>query len=91
MTVTMCDSLPCCNKPWYPYPMRHPTIARPPHPDSPLAEPFTLGRDRFARISAVEGIALTDEMRAMLKDFDRDGLSAEERRRAILSRFAPRS
>lgn len=54
------------------------------------AEPgFVLGRDRFARISAVEGIALTEEMRATLDRFDREGLSAEERRRAILRYFAP--
>ncbi len=50
---------------------------------------FTLGREHFARISAVEGIALTPEMRATFDGFDRDGLSAEERRRAITSRFAP--
>ncbi|MGA3064867.1 MAG: hypothetical protein ABSD90_16920 [Methylocystis sp.] len=49
----------------------------------------TLGRDRFAQISAVEGIALTQEMRATLDHFDREGLSAEERRRAIVRRFAP--
>lgn len=53
------------------------------------SEGFALGRDNFARISAVEGIALTPEMRATLDGFDRDGLSAEERRRAIKSRFAP--
>jgi hypothetical protein len=52
-------------------------------------EGFALGRDSFARISAVEGIALTPEMPATLDGFDRDGLSAEERRRAIKSRFAP--
>ena len=50
---------------------------------------FVLGRERFARISAVEGIALTDEMRATREGFDREGLSAAERRRAIVARFAP--
>ena len=49
---------------------------------------FVLGRERFARISAVEGVTLTDEMRATLERCDREGLSAEERRRAILARFA---
>ena len=49
---------------------------------------FVLGRERFARISAVEGITLTDEMRATLERFDREGLSADERRRAILARFS---
>jgi hypothetical protein len=47
-----------------------------------------LGRDRFARISAVEGVALTPEMRAALERFDRDGLNAAERRSAIQARFA---
>ena len=54
----------------------------------PRAQGFTLGRDRFARISAVEGIALTPDMRALFERFDREGLSADERRRAILERFA---
>lgn len=49
-----------------------------------------LGRERFARISAVEGVALTDEMRATLERFDREGLSAEERRRAILAALGGR-
>ena len=50
---------------------------------------FTLGRARFAQISAVEGIALTPEMREMMERFDREGLSATERRRAIFRRFSP--
>jgi hypothetical protein len=69
--------------------MRKSSIARPRRPSSPLTDSFTVGRDRFARISAVEGIALTPDMLATLDGFDRAGLSAEERRRAILSRFAP--
>ena len=48
-----------------------------------------LGREGFARISAVEGIELTAAMRAILDRFDREGLSAEARRRDILARFAP--
>ncbi len=47
------------------------------------------GRDRFAGINAVEGVALTPDMRADLERYDRDGLSAAERRRAIQARFAP--
>jgi hypothetical protein len=50
---------------------------------------FVLGRASFARISAVEGIALTPDMRATLERFDREGLTAADRRRAILKRFAP--
>ena len=62
-------------------PWRYAQIAIAP---SPPSRGFVLGRERFARISAVEGIALTDEMRATLERFDREGLSADERRRAIL-------
>ena len=54
-------------------------------------EPFThaptIGREAFAKISEVEGIRLDDEARAMFADFDRRKLSAEDRRRAIVSRF----
>ncbi len=72
---------------------RHGTLPtcpdRAPRPfPSPPSRGFVLGRERFARISAVEGIALTDEMLATLERFDREGLSADERRRAILARFA---
>ncbi len=70
--------------------MRRPIPTRLDRPStSRAAAGFVLGRERFARISAVEGIALTDEMRATLDGFDRVGLSAAERRRAILRRFAP--
>ena len=69
--------------------MRKANPARPRRPRLSHPGGFTLGRDRFAQISAVEGIALTPEMRAALDRFDREGSSAEERRRAILSRFAP--
>ena len=39
--------------------------ARPVDPTLPAS--FRLGRERFALISAVEGIALTEEMRATLE------------------------
>ena len=45
---------------------------------------FVLGRDRFAKISAVEGIALTPAMQERAREFDRLGLSPAERRREIL-------
>ncbi len=48
---------------------------------------FTLGQDRFAKISAVEGIVLTRQMRSRIAEFDRQGLSAEERRRAIIRAY----
>jgi hypothetical protein len=53
------------------------------------ARQFVLGRDRFERISAVEGIYLTTAMRSILDQFERDGLSAADRRAAIMRRFAP--
>jgi hypothetical protein len=36
---------------------------------------FVLGRERFARISAVEGVRLTAEMQEALEQFDRAGLT----------------
>jgi hypothetical protein len=43
-----------------------------------------IGRQAFAAICAVEGIRLTPEMKRRRAEFDRLGLSAEERRRAII-------
>jgi hypothetical protein len=63
--------------------------SKPSRADRSRSGDFTLGRDGFARISAVEGITLTADMRDMMNRFDREGLSAAERRRAIISRFAP--
>jgi hypothetical protein len=48
---------------------------------------FTLGRESFAKISAVEGIRLSREMQRDFQEFDRRGLSAEERRRAIMNKY----
>jgi hypothetical protein len=44
---------------------------------------YVLGRACFAKISAVEGIRITSAMDADFREFDRKGLSAEERRKAI--------
>jgi hypothetical protein len=44
---------------------------------------MTIGRARFAKISAVEGIVLTPEMERRVAHFDRAGLSARERRESI--------
>lgn len=63
--------------------MRKTTPSRSPRP--PRADGFVVGRARFASISAVEGIALSPDMRAALERFDREGLSTEERRRRILA------
>lgn len=48
---------------------------------------FTIGRERFAKISAVEGIVLTQQMRSRMVEFDSKGMSAEERRRTIIRAY----
>ncbi len=49
------------------------------------ASRFIVGRDAFAKISAVEGIRLTDAMKKRADDKRAKGLTAEEHRRAIIS------
>jgi hypothetical protein len=46
---------------------------------------MTIGRKRFAAISAVEGIKLTPEMERRATELDRKGLTPEERIRAIVA------
>ena len=48
---------------------------------------FVLGRERFAKISAVEGIALTPAMKKRAKEFDERGLSPAERRKEVLKLY----
>lgn len=48
---------------------------------------FTIGRIGFERISAVEGIALTVEMKRDLKEFDRKRLSPAKRRSALIRKY----
>jgi hypothetical protein len=57
---------------------------RPPRTSSRGATTTTIGRARFAKISAVEGIVLTPEMERRVAHFDRAGLSARERRESII-------
>jgi hypothetical protein len=45
---------------------------------------FVLGSDSFAKISAVEGIRLTDAMKQRASDARAKGLTAEEYRRTII-------
>ena len=45
---------------------------------------LVIGRQRFAKISAVEGIKLTPAMKERTAEFDRRGLSPVERRREII-------
>jgi hypothetical protein len=51
------------------------------------ASGVALGRERFAKISAVEGIEMTPRMKKRAAEFDRRGLSAEERRRSIVRTY----
>ena len=53
----------------------------------PQTKGLTLGLEGFAWISAVEGIKLSQESLDMFAEFDRLGLSDEERRRFILEKF----
>lgn len=48
---------------------------------------FIIGRERFAKISAVEGIARTQAMKDRDKAFDRQGLTVEERRRELIRTY----
>ncbi|MFL5140067.1 MAG: hypothetical protein ACJ8C9_15585 [Microvirga sp.] len=50
-------------------------------------ESFTIGREGFAKISAVEGVRLSADMKQAFREFDGKGLSAEERRREIVRRY----
>lgn len=48
---------------------------------------FTLGRQGFAKISEVEGIRMSRAMDAEFREFDRKGLTPEERRKAIAAKY----
>ncbi len=52
-----------------------------------LTRPSVLGRKTFEKISEVEGIRLTSDMKRTMADFDRKKLSSEARRRAIINKF----
>ncbi len=58
--------------------------ARKNHGSKTAAKGKRVGRQAFAAISAVEGIRLTSEMKQRAAEFDRKGMSGEERRRAII-------
>jgi hypothetical protein len=46
-----------------------------------------IGRERFAKISAVEGIKLSGAMKKRITDSDRKRLSAADRREAIIRAY----
>ena len=45
---------------------------------------FVIGRERFTQISAVEGIKPNSDMKKRAATFEKQGLSAAERRREII-------
>jgi hypothetical protein len=47
---------------------------------------FVLGRSRFEKISEVEGIKTSQASRRMFAEFDRKGLTPEQRRKAIFEK-----
>lgn len=48
---------------------------------------YVIGRASFAKISAVEGIRTTVTMDADFREFDRRGLSADQRRKIISRKY----
>jgi hypothetical protein len=52
-------------------------------PTSEASGQFVLGRERFSKISAVEGVKLSRAMKRRQDEFDRKGLSDEEKRKMI--------
>ena len=65
-----------------------PTVRRTP---KSTTKKLTLGLAAYAKISAVEGISLSSESRRMFAAFKRKGLSAEDRRKAILAKHAKKA
>jgi hypothetical protein len=46
-----------------------------------------VGRERFAKISAVEGIKTSRRVEQDFREFDKKGLSPSERRRVLASKY----
>lgn len=51
---------------------------------------ITIGRRDFAKISEVEGIKLSARVEKDFREFDREGLSASERRCALTRKYSPK-
>ena len=50
---------------------------------------YTIGRAGFAKISEVEGIRPSRELDEQFREFDRQGLSPEQRRRLLARKYGP--
>ena len=59
-------------------------------PRSTSRRSYTLGRQGFAKISAVEGIRLTHEMNEDFRDFERQRLTPAERRTVLSRKYGKR-
>jgi hypothetical protein len=51
------------------------------------SDAFKIELADFERISAVEGLHLSAEMKKMFREFDRKNLSAEARRKRLIARY----
>jgi hypothetical protein len=51
------------------------------------AKSLTLGRKSFEKISAVEGLRLSSEMKGTFRTLDKSGASAAVRRRTIVEKY----
>lgn len=54
-------------------------------------ESFTIGRDTYEKIIAVEGVSPSSDAKRRAREFDRRGLSSEERRSAIIDAYLIKS
>jgi len=60
-------------------------------PQKTSGKTLTLGLAGFTKISAIEGVRLSSDSRRMFEEFDRKGLSAEQRRKAIAAKHAKKA
>lgn len=58
-----------------------------PKPTRKPSKPFKLGRAGFEKISAVEGIRFSADLKRTFRDLDRNGASAGVRRRTMASKY----
>lgn len=58
-------------------------------PDGRIREAYSIGRDPFVKISAVEGITPSNAALARAAEFERRGLTPEQRREAIIRAHRP--
>jgi hypothetical protein len=59
-----------------------------PQQSQETSQGYTIGRHAFAKISAVEGISLTEELRKDFQSFEQKSLSHKDRRQAIARKYA---